>query len=250
MAPGAVAAIRSPIGGPIRHEVPPIGEADSARLGDDVSAAGWLDYRVPEMWQELVGSSVKEVHVGARELVFRGGETPKIAVILAGVVRSFTVTLPGRQLTLGYARSGDLIGLAPFFSGTRMWSAEAITDSTLAMVTTQQLRDVAARDPELAWRIAEYIATWAADAVLAAAESSYQSMTVRVAHHLLEVALRTPDGHAVAHISHQRLADAVGTAREVITRELRVLRAQGVIDTRSERVTVIDEERLARIAAG
>jgi len=62
--------------------------------------------------------------------------------------------------------------------------------------------------------------------------------------------MRAPDGHAVAHISQQRLADAVGTAREVVTRELRTLRALGVIDTRPERVIVVDEERLARIAAG
>jgi len=197
-----------------------------------------------------VGSSTEEVHVGARELVFRSGEAPKVALILAGVVRTFTETLPGRQLTLQYARSGDLIGLAPFLSGTQMWGAEAITDSTLAIVTTQHLHSVAARDPQLGWRIAEDVATWAAAAVQAAAESSYQPMTVRVAHHLLEVAMRTPDGHAVAHISQQRLADAVGTAREVVTRELRTLRAQGVIDTRPKLVIVVDEERLVRIAEG
>ena len=197
-----------------------------------------------------MGSSTEEVHVGARELVFRSGEAPKVALILAGVVRTFTETLPGRQLTLQYARSGDLIGLAPFLSGTQMWGAEAITDSTLAIVTTQHLHSVAARDPQLGWRIAEDVATWAAAAVQAAAESSYQPMTVRVAHHLLEVAMRTPDGHAVAHISQQRLADAVGTAREVVTRELRTLRAQGVIDTRPKLVIVVDEERLVRIAEG
>jgi len=202
------------------------------------------------MWQELVGSSTEEVHVGARELVFRSGEAPKIALILAGVVRIFTVTLPGRQLTIRYARPGELIGIAPFLSGTQTWGAEAITDSTLAMVTTQDLHTAAARDSQFAWRIAEDIATWATTAVQAAAETSYQSMTVRVAHHLLEVAMRAPDGHAVAHISQQRLADAVGTAREVVTRELRTLRALGVIDTRPERVIVVDEERLARIAAG
>jgi len=202
------------------------------------------------MWQELVGGGAEEVHIGARELVFRTGEAPKIGLILAGVVRTFTETLPGRQLTVRYARSGDLIGLAPSLSGTQRWGAEAITDSTLAMVTTQHLHSVAARDPQLAWRIAEHIATWAAAAVQAVAESSYQSMTVRVAHHLLEVAMPTPDGHAVAHISQQRLADAVGTAREVITRELSTLRAEGVIETRPELVMVVDEERLGRIAAG
>ncbi|HEY8755686.1 MAG TPA: helix-turn-helix domain-containing protein [Candidatus Dormibacteraeota bacterium] len=55
---------------------------------------------------------------------------------------------------------------------------------------------------------------------------------------------------AVAQISHQRLADAVGTVREVISRQLRTLRAQGVIDTLPGRVVIVNEARLDLIAAG
>ena len=67
-------------------------------------------------------------------------------------------------------------------------------------------------------------------------DSLAKPMTARVAYHLSQMTLPAPDGRAVAHISHQRLADAVGTVREVISRELRTLRAQGVIDTGPELV--------------
>jgi hypothetical protein len=55
---------------------------------------------------------------------------------------------------------------------------------------------------------------------------------------------------AVAQISHQRLADAVGTVREVSSHQLRTLRAQGVIDTLPGRVVIVNEARLDLIAAG
>lgn len=51
-------------------------------------------------------------------------------------------------------------------------------------------------------------------------------------------------------VSQQRLADFVGTAREVITRQLRALREESVIETQPRRVIVVNEERLAAIAAG
>jgi CRP-like cAMP-binding protein len=51
-------------------------------------------------------------------------------------------------------------------------------------------------------------------------------------------------------VSQQRLADCVGTAREVITRQLRALREESVIEMQPGRVIVVNEERLATIAAG
>jgi CRP/FNR family transcriptional regulator len=75
-------------------------------------------------------------------------------------------------------------------------------------------------------------------------------MATRVARHLAAVALRGPDGRAVARISHQRLADAVGTVREVISRQLNGLRTDGVIETQPGRVILVDEDRLEDIAAG
>jgi CRP-like cAMP-binding protein len=76
-----------------------------------------------------------------------------------------------------------------------------------------------------------------------------QTMRARVTRHLRELALPTPDGRAVVYISHQRLADAVGTVREVISRQLGTLRADGLIDTQTGMIVLLDDERLEGIAA-
>src|ERR1700724_3806037 len=173
------------------------------------------------MWQEQLGAGVDEVHITASALIFRAGQLPRIALVVGGIVRVFISTQLGRQMTIRYARAGDLIGLTPYLAGTDQWNAEAITDANVKVLTFEHLRSAGA---------------------------SGQPITVRVARHLSEMAQRGPDGRTFVHISHQRLADAVGTVREVVSRELTALRANGVIDQTAGALRVIDEHRLASLA--
>ncbi len=203
------------------------------------------------MWDHhLSAVSDDEVHVRAGARVFRAGQTPKIALVGAGLMRVFLLTPAGRQLTIRYARRGDLIGLAAHLARTNQWNAEAITDTSLKLLTLEQLRVAATHDPELPWGVAEHVATWSVETLNSIADTGGQPMTVRVARHLREIALREPDGRAVAHITHQRLADAVGTVREVVSRELNTLRRRGIVETLTGSVIVLDEARLANLAVG
>ena len=202
------------------------------------------------MWDQLLGAGTDQVHVARGAPIFAAGQLRKIALIGTGVVRVFVTTRLGRQLTIGYARTGDLIGLAPALAHTDEWQAEAIIDTTLTLLSVEQLHRATERSPELAWAVAEHLATLATDALHAIADEAGQPTTVRIARHLRQVSLQGVGGRLVAHVSHQRLADAAGTAREVVSRELNALRRDGVITTAAGSVTIIDEGRLAEIAAG
>ena len=200
--------------------------------------------------EELLVGLAEVTYVPAGDLVFLAGSEPGIALVRLGIVRIYVRGASGRQVTLRYARPGDLIGLGALFGGSYAWSAEAVVHTSLGVLTVDQMQAVAALHPELPWLIAEEIAATSANAIATLAESWSQPTASRVAHHLREMAMPTSDGRAVAHISQQRLADAAGTAREVVSRELHALRAQGVIATTSQRVEILDEELLERIAAG
>jgi CRP-like cAMP-binding protein len=202
------------------------------------------------MWEDLLGGLAEQTHISEGELVFRDAPARGVVLIHAGLVRVFLRREPGRQVTTRYARAGDLLGVGGMLGDSGNWNAEAIVLSTVEVVTVEQVQAAIARHPELPSLMAEHLATTAFEAVRNVADSGWQPMATRVAHHLHEVARRTPEGRVIAHISHRRLADAVGTAREVITRHLRVLRAEGIIDTQQGHVVVMNEERLERIAAG
>jgi CRP/FNR family transcriptional regulator len=200
-------------------------------------------------WDDLLGGDGERAHIGAGDRVFRAGNAPPIAIIRAGFVRVFIPTDSSRQVTIGYARPGDLVGLGPALGGADNWNAEAIVQTTVELLAVEKVRAAASQNPALAWLIAEHIASWATQAVRTAVDDISQTMRARVARHLRELALPTPDGRAVVHISHQRLADAVGTVREVISRQLGALRADGLIDTQTGMIVLLDDERLEGIAA-
>jgi CRP-like cAMP-binding protein len=75
-------------------------------------------------------------------------------------------------------------------------------------------------------------------------------MPVRVSRHLLDHAVRTTEGQLIAYTTHQALADAVGSAREVVTRVLGELRTLGIVDTGPGRVLLLRPRTLARVANG
>lgn len=218
------------------------------RFADRPSPTGDVD--PAETWEELLGAGIDQVHVSEKDFVFRAGQNPKIALLRAGVVRVFIASPFRRQLTIQYARVGDLIGIATYLAGSNDWNAEAITDVDAAVFTIEDLNRAAAQNPELPWRVAEHIAMWTTEAMRRLANDTGQPVAARVARHLREMSLRGPDGRLVAHVNQRRLANAVGTVREVVSRELKVLRTSAVIDTTSGSVAILDEGRLASIAAG
>ena len=153
-------------------------------------------------------------------------------------------------VNIRYGRRGDLVGLAPLFGGSRTWTAEAVVDTTVEILTMDRVRAAARRRPDLPWLIAEHVATWACSALHTLQEGRSLPAAARIADHLGAIALPAQNGLAIAHITQQRLADAAGTAREVVNRELGALRAQGIIATKPQRVEILDEQRLNRIALG
>ncbi len=202
------------------------------------------------IWEEVLEGVVEPAYVPAGDLIFRPGAPARIALIRAGIVRVFLCWTAGQQLTIRYGRRGDLIGLIPILGGSRMWSAEAVVETTVEILTMDHVRAAAARRPDLPWLIAEHVATWASSALHTLQESRTLPAAARIALHLGAIALPTHDGLAVAHITQQRLDDAAGTAREVVNRELSGLRAKGIIATKPQRVEILDEQRLNRIALG
>jgi CRP-like cAMP-binding protein len=202
----------------------------------------------PSLWGVLVADS-DILHVAAGELIYEAGQMPEVIAILSGMARVFMWSARGRQVTLRYAGRNELIGLGPQLAGVDVTSAEAVSDTAAAIVPVDGVRRLAAVNPALAWAITEQVAGWASEAVRSLSDVAPLPMTARVAAHLLQVSEPTPTAVS-AHLTHQRLADAVGTAREVVSRALGELRRDGVVATSQGHIVITDPTRLAQIARG
>ncbi|HEU4385163.1 MAG TPA: Crp/Fnr family transcriptional regulator [Anaeromyxobacteraceae bacterium] len=211
--------------------------------------AGMLD-ALPEPARARLLAHAHEIEVPRGGMVYREGGPPRCVLVRSGLVRVFTRSTQGRQVTVRYARPGDLLGVATAVAGPSPVAAQALLDSTLLFLDTSALADEARRDARVAWAVAEELGRRLYAAMDQIANNAFGSVRERIARHLLDAATPGKQGQLVADVTQQQLADAVGSAREVVARTLRSLRGQGLLRTRPGGVVLLRAESLARIAEG
>jgi CRP/FNR family transcriptional regulator len=108
---------------------------------------------------------------------------------------------------------------------------------------------VAAREPALAWKVAEHLATIVREAGDGLSAHLFLPMSSRVARCLLDTA--TAGGERLAvRASHQDLADEIGSVREVVSRTLRELTKQGYLTRDGALIVIEDPRRLYSLSLG
>jgi CRP/FNR family transcriptional regulator len=198
---------------------------------------------------ELVADAV-HLEVPAGGIVYRDEDAPRSGIVVAGLVRVYLSSVEGRQLTVRYARPGAALGVPTAIGGPVRVGAQAVTDSTLLMFSASRLAKVAAEDVRVAWPLAQEVTGLLYGVLDAFAGTAFGSVRQRLARHLLDLATaRQRDARLTAKVSQQALADAVGTAREVVARTLHDFRVAGVIETSRAGIILLDADRLESVAS-
>lgn len=192
----------------------------------------------------LVGSRPIEVPPGT--VLYREGDTPRCGVLLAGLMRVFLAGLDGRQVTIRYMRPGSLSGSSLMVTGAPAGvCVQAVTAIRGLMLDVAGVRALAQSDARVAWALAREVAHSQEEIMRAFGVTAFGTVRQRLARHLLDMAAERQAGaRLVAQVSQQELADAVGTAREVVARTLRELRDAGIVRTGRGGVELLDPSRL------
>ena len=203
---------------------------------------------------ELDETSVDLLVAGARRLEVAAGEpvfplhdpSPRIAMILAGTARSFLTAANGRQLTLRYARRGALVGKrAQLIGAHASLAVYAMTACTILEFDVGAFHELAASNLALAQAINLELTTRLDDVYAAVGDTAFGSVRQRVIRHLLMLAATGAlDDETTVRITHQQLANAVGSSREVIARTLTPLRDEGLLRTSPGEIELLNVERL------
>ncbi|MHB1927830.1 MAG: Crp/Fnr family transcriptional regulator [Acidimicrobiales bacterium] len=191
--------------------------------------------------------------IPAGRVLYRVGDQPRPALVVSGMVRLFLTTPEGREVNLAYARSGELIGVAGIIDGPSQVSAQAFTDTRLWRFGLSSMREVAATQPQLALALARQLLDRLYRVVVEVRGATFGSLRSRVARHLLDLAAEQQADHVeaghhagelVAPVTHQQLADAVGSVRQAVGRVLGKLHTDGLIEQTRHGVVVLDPEAL------
>jgi CRP-like cAMP-binding protein len=198
------------------------------------------------LWTEII-STATSIEVPAQSSILGAGASRQVVAVLGGLARVFLRAGAGAEATIGYARAGQLIGLAQVL-GVDELGAEAVTGTRVARISSVRMRALLAERPEVAWRMIEWQAECLVGAMRSITEGVHEPVTARVARHLVDMSMTVPGGQVVAPVTHHYLAAAVGTVREVATRALRELRRLGLVETGPGHIVLLDPEALGRLA--
>lgn len=187
-------------------------------------------------------------HHRSGDLVVPEHESRWTGIVLRGMVRVFLRTSSGRQVTLRHAKPGSSIGIGALF-GEGSVSAQAVTNCEVLALDSDQVLRLAQDNLSLAFAIAEEASLRLVETHRELVIREEGSVRQRLARQLLHFAGDVrPDEPLVLPMSHEEIADAVGSAREVVSRHLQRFQAEEMLALERGRVRLVDPVRLGRAA--
>jgi CRP/FNR family transcriptional regulator, cyclic AMP receptor protein len=172
------------------------------------------------------------------------------ALVLAGRLRFYLSAPDGRQLTVHYAQPGDIIGTVIRDQSHVTARLEVLQPATLLHLDEEHVKCLVDRNVALANAMLEETLERLRAVYRMLAARAFTSVRVRVARDLVELADMSGGLARGMHltVTHQSLADATGTVREVVARAIRDMRHESMIATDIDGITILDPTALKRAA--
>jgi CRP/FNR family transcriptional regulator, cyclic AMP receptor protein len=221
-------------------------------LGPEALAAWQQSFlaRLPVRAAAELAETALEIEVEAGQIVRRDHPSAPSVPMLAvgGLLRVFVSSSQGREVSIRYLRSGNVVSLPSAITGSARQGVQAITESRLLIMQSATMRRLARTNTEVSWLICQEISETLIEIAGNLATSVFQSVIERVAATLLELAKERDDGTLFVAANQQQIADAVGSVREVVARALRQLRAAAMIERKGVEIELLDVPGLSRLA--
>lgn len=187
-----------------------------------------------------------------------GDPASEVLFITAGHVKITVPDLQGRELMLKLSGPGEVLGeMAAIDGGVRSATAVALTKSTealaIATVTFQRMLDA---DVDIANSMIRLLIRKLRQTSVNQLGLTYQSAQARLCDRIGDLADRfgepTGDGQLSLRLplTQQELADWSGISRQAVVKELRRLRADGVLDIEGKEMSIASRQQLADLAQG
>jgi CRP/FNR family transcriptional regulator len=182
-------------------------------------------------------------------VVFGPGKSPEnMLFLLDGTVRVQQVSDTGREIVLYRIHAGESCVLTTAcLLAFEDYAAEGVAETPVeaAVVPRAVFDDLVAQSPSFRSFVFAAFSKRITDLFRMVDEVAFQRVDVRLAHKLLELA----EGQTSIATTHQKLSVELGTAREVISRQLQEFQRRGWIEQARGTVTLLDTDALAKLAA-
>lgn len=171
-------------------------------------------------------------------------------VVESGHIRIFKSSSGGREHVLSVDGPGSSVAELPVFDGGNYpASAAAVDDATLLFVSKQDFHALCLAHPQVALKVLRVVGARLRRLVGIIEELSFTTVRHRLASFLLRLAQkegkRLGEGIQIAlPASNQELASQIGTVRELVSRNLSRLQAEGMLQLDGRHVLILDLKAL------
>jgi CRP/FNR family transcriptional regulator, cyclic AMP receptor protein len=190
-------------------------------------------------------------HYEAGAVIFSEGQPcAGLYVVLQGNIRVFKTSAAGREQVLTIDGPGSSVAELPVFDGGAYpASGAAVSDATLLFIGKQDFQSLCLAHPEVALKVLRVVGSRLRRLVGIIEELSFTTVRRRLAALLARMAQREGRVTAAGVVftlpaNNQELAAQIGTVRELVSRNLSRLQAEGTIALDGRTVTVRDLKAL------
>lgn len=209
------------------------------------------------IWDELTGEHQERIRnslirrrIEAGTVIHNGSaDCAGLLLVESGRLRAYILSDGGREITLYRLFDRDIC----LFSASCMLRSlqfdvtiQAEKDTELWVIPTEIYQRIMAQSAPLSNYTNEIMAARFSEVMWLLEQVMWKSMDRRVAGFLLEEAA-IEEGNRLS-ITHEAIANHLGTHREVVTRMLRYLQGEGLVKLSRGAVELLDEKRLEELS--
>ncbi|WP_116134269.1 Crp/Fnr family transcriptional regulator [Tropicimonas sp. IMCC34043] len=191
-------------------------------------------------------SQIIEAPAGA--VLFGPGNSPEnMLLLLSGIVRVQKISDSGREIVLYRVRAGESCVLTTAcLLAHESYAAEGIAETEVraAAIPRTVFDDLMGRSAAFRSFVFDAYSRRITDLFVVIEEVAFRRMDIRLAQKLLELAQG-----GVIKATHQMMAAELGTAREVVSRQLAEFQRRGWVAQSRGTIAILDGAGLAALAA-
>jgi CRP-like cAMP-binding protein len=172
----------------------------------------------------------------------------KMYMLMTGRVNLVCTNNEGRRLVIATLEPGAIFGEGALSLHTDPnVCAEAAETTTVWVIPASEARNLTMQYPILGWGLLQTYGQRLVQVENSLEDVAYKKLPERLASLLID--LNTDGSDVIKGISHQALADYLGTYRETVSAILRDFKRQDLVELGYRRITLVDVEEL-KIVAG
>ena len=197
--------------------------------------------------EQALLSGQARLHTFEKDTMLHNGSNDCLGLVLirSGQLRAFITSEDGREITIYRLFDRDMC----LFSASCMLnsiqfdiSVTAEKDTQAWIIPTDLYKKLMEQSASLANYTNQLMASKFTDVMWLIEQIMWKSMDSRLAAFLIEES--TLADSTVLHMTHEKIASHLGTAREVVTRMLKYFQSEGMVSLHRGTIEIIDFEKL------